>query len=113
MTERRMLILPAELVRKIEENRGDLSQAEFIKFLINSRLEEKAPSKEGYVTTETLAEFEHGIKELMRSFMDFFVSYGLELGQSKDNHQLEKLTQQLQELETSEEPPLGRKRPRA
>ena len=34
MSEKRMLIMPAELVRKIDENRGDMSQAEFISFLI-------------------------------------------------------------------------------
>ena len=40
MAEKRMLIMPAELIKKIDENRGDMSQAEFIDFLIESQLKE-------------------------------------------------------------------------
>ena len=103
-----MLIVPAELVRKIDGNRGDLSRAEFIELLIADKLGENAQGSEpaaNYVTVEALAEFEHGIKELMRSFLDFFVSYGLELGKSNGNDNLDKLTQQLKEMETSEQSP--------
>ena len=114
MSEKRMLIVPVDLVRKVDENRGDLSQAEFIDLLIDSRLEEKASEPGGqYITIEALAEFEHGIKELMRNFMDFFVSYGLEIGSNGGNNDLEKLTRQLQEIQTSEEPSTPKKRPRA
>ena len=111
MAEKRMVILPAELVRRIDENRGDLSQAQFVEFPIDSRLEENTPN-ERYVTVDTLAEFESGIKELMRNFLDFFVSYGLELGQRNDNNELEKLTQRLQESESSEKLSLRSKRPK-
>jgi len=38
MGEKRMLIVPAELIKKIDDNRGDMSQAEFIDFLIDSQL---------------------------------------------------------------------------
>ncbi|MCJ7743891.1 MAG: hypothetical protein MUO99_04945 [Dehalococcoidales bacterium] len=41
MSDKRMLILPAEVVNKIDENRGDMSQAEFIEFLITNQLKEK------------------------------------------------------------------------
>jgi hypothetical protein len=37
MSDKRMLILAEEIVRKINENRGDLSQGEFIEFLIESQ----------------------------------------------------------------------------
>ena len=108
MSEKRMLIVPAELVRKIDGNRGDLSRVEFIELLIEDKLEENAQGSEAtanYVTVEALAEFEHGIKELMRSFLDFFVSYGLELGKPNGNNDLDKLTKQLKELESSEQSP--------
>ena len=41
MAEKRMLIVPAELVKRINDNRGDLSQGEFINFLIDSRLKKE------------------------------------------------------------------------
>ncbi len=104
MPEKRMLILPAELVRKIDENRGDNTQAEFIEFLIDSRLEDKDKAKapgEKYVTREEFQALEEDIKKLMKSFLDFFVSYGLELGNKSPQAEFEELTSKLHELDSS------------
>lgn len=116
--------MPAELVKKIDENRGDMSQAEFIDFLINSQLKQvsederyvtkdtfrdfeqdikellKHVSKdERYVTKDALLEFEQGIKDLMRNFLEFVVSYGLELGKHPAKGDLEDLSQKLKGVE--------------
>ena len=103
MTEKRMLILPAELTKKIDDNRGDLSQAEFLNFLIDNQLKEvskpaagvshedmdqlkaefaKMLNKESYkyALKEEMAGFQEDTKKLMKSFVDFFIGYGLELG---------------------------------
>lgn len=120
MPEKRMLIMPADLVKKIDENRGDMSQAEFIDFLIDNQLKQvsederyvtrekfydfeqdikdlmKHVSKnERYVTKDTLLEFEQGVKDLMRNFLEFVVSYGLELGKHPAKDDLEDLSQKL------------------
>ena len=103
MPEKRMLIVPAELVRKIDENRGDMTQAEFVEFLIDSQLKEKVkePGEEKkYVTGEELRSFEADIKQLLKSFLDFFVNYGLELGKGPPKSEFEELTTRLHELET-------------
>jgi len=101
MVDKRMLIVPAELVRKIDENRGDMSQAEFIEFFINSQLQEpKEKAKEQqYVTKEELRVFEEDVKNLLRRSLDFFVNYGLELGKQSPNTDFEGLTSRLHELE--------------
>ena len=85
MPEKRMLILPAGVVEKINNNRGDMTQADFIDFLIDTHLNESAgkkqkSGKQDFVTREELAEFEQTIKGLMRNFIDFFTSYALDLG---------------------------------
>ena len=124
MTEKRMLIIPSELVKKIDENRGDLSQAEFIHCLIQNTLEEriKEPScatkgeleefsqthSKKYVTQEELAAFEQDLKKLFKQFIDFFISYGLELGKQVPLSELEEFTGKLGELE-SNLPPGGGK----
>lgn len=100
MPEKRMLIVPAELVKRIDENRGDMSQADFINFLIDSRLEQ-GNKEQHYVTQETLQEFEQGIKDLLRNFLEFFVSYGLELGKQPVKGDLEELSQRLRGMEKS------------
>jgi len=98
MPEKRMLIVPAELVRKIDENRGDISQAEFINFLIDSQLKE-TPKEQQYATKEEIRSLELDIKKLLKSFVDFFVSYGLELGKQSAKTEFEELSNKLQGLE--------------
>jgi len=97
MPEKRMLILPAELVRRIDENRGDMSQAEFIDFLIDSQLKDK-PKEQQYATKEEIHSLEVDMKKLLKSFLDFFVSYGLELGKHPAKTGLEELSNKLEEL---------------
>ena len=103
MTEKRMLILPAELVKKIDDNRGDVPQAEFIDYLIESHLKgsinpnnavtledleavkadvAKMLNRESYkyALKEEMAGFQEDTKKLLKSFVDFFIGYGLELG---------------------------------
>ena len=108
MSEKRMLIVPAELVRTIDENRGDMTQAEFIDFLIENQLKQRVKEREDreYVTREEILSFkeeirlfEEDIKKLLKSFLDFFVSYGLELGKGSPKTEFEELTTKLHELE--------------
>ena len=90
-----MLVVPADLARKIDENRGDMGQAEFIGYLIDSQLKQATKSNDGYVTEDALHEFESGIKDLLRSFLEFVVTYGLELGKYPDKSDLEELGKKL------------------
>ena len=121
MDEKRMLIMPAELVKKIDDNRGDMKQAEFIDFLINnqlkadgqepqsvteeeiralvdSQLKEKGKELQ-YVTKEEVRSLEQDIKKLLRNFIDFFVNYGMELGKQAPKSEFEELSSKLHELE--------------
>ena len=98
MAEKRMLIVPAELVKKIDDNRGDMTQAEFIDFLIDGQLKEEIKEQK-YATKEEIRSFEQDMKKLLKNFLDFFVSYGLELGKESPKTEFEELTSKLQELE--------------
>jgi len=105
VVKKRMLIVPAELIDRIDENRGDMSQAEFIDFLIDSQLKEEtkglkhATKEQQYVTREEIRSLEQDIKKLLRSFLDFFVSYGLEMGKQSPKTEFEELVGKLQGLE--------------
>jgi len=121
MSEKRMLILPAELTQKINDNRGDLSQAEFIDFLIESHIKEEAKEpkyvtkeeieslkrdvkkillqEQKYTTKEEIQAFQQDTKKLLRSFLDFFIGYGLELGKPSPAGDLKELASKLQGLE--------------
>jgi len=101
MPDKRMLIVPVELVKKIDDNRGDMSQADFIDFLIDSQIKQEAKQQKEkeYATKEEIRSFEQDIKNLLKNFLDFFVSYGLELGKQSPQTEFEELTNKLQGLE--------------
>ena len=102
MSEKRMLIVDAELVKKVDDNRGDMGQSEFINFLIETQLKEKEEGKkQGDVTREEFHQFQEGTKELLRNFLEFFISYGLELGKQPGDNEFEQLAQKLQSLGSS------------
>ncbi len=105
MPDKRMLIVDAEVVRKVDENRGDLSCSEFLTYLIDGRLEEdtvKQNVNQNYVSKEEFAQLEQGIKELLRNFLEFFLSYGLELGKQPQDETFKDLSQKLQALGNSD-----------
>jgi hypothetical protein len=102
MSEKRMLIVDAELVKKIDDNCGDMGRSEFINFLIESELKEKEEGKkQGSVTREEFHQFQEGTKELLRNFLEFFISYGLELGKQPSDNEFEQLARKLQSLGSS------------
>jgi hypothetical protein len=99
MSEKRMLIVDAELVKKVDDNRGDMGRSEFIDFLIESQLMEKEEGKKrDGVTREEFHQFQEGTKELLRNFLEFFISYGLELGKQPSDSEFEQLTRKLHSL---------------
>ncbi len=100
MSEKRILIVDTELLARIDQNRGDMSRSEFIDFLINSQLGEDADSASSnqYVSKEEYQEFSQGMKDLLRRFLDFFISYGVELGQQPKDSTFSELVQKLQSL---------------
>ncbi len=97
MADKRMLIIDADIARRIDENRGDMSYSEFLDFLIDSRLKEPATSN-AYVDKEEFNQFAAGMKELLRNFLEFFLSYGLELGKQPQDKTFQELSQKLQTL---------------
>jgi hypothetical protein len=67
MSEKRMLIVENDLLKKIDENRGEMSRSEFISFLLNSQIGEDAQSStisNQYVTREEYQEFALGMKDV-------------------------------------------------
>jgi len=108
MSEKRMLVVDSDLVKKIDENRGELSRSEFIDLLIEGQLldkedgaKAKSSSGDDTVTREEFVQFQEGAKELLRSFLDFFINYGLELGREPRDEEFEQLSRKLRTLARS------------
>ena len=87
MTEKRMLVIDADLLGKIDASRGELSRPEFLNLLYESHLDPGAVRGDAgadHVSRHEFTEFSRGIRELMRNFLEFALSYGLELGRQPE-----------------------------
>jgi len=96
-----MLIVDAEVARKIDENRGDMNRSAFLNFLVDNQLEEDTGNQndnQNYVNKEEFYQFAQIMKELLRNFLEFFLSYGLALGEQPQDKTFNELSQQLQAL---------------
>ena len=100
MAEKRMLIVDAEVAGKIDQNRGDMNRSEFLNFLMDDQLKEVTENQD-YVSKEEFYHFAQGMKELLRNFLEFFISYGLELGKQPQDKTFTELSQKLQTLGSS------------
>lgn len=100
VADKRMLIIDAEIAKKIDENRGDMSYSEFLGFLIDGQLNAHTGNN-NYVDKEEFHNFAAGMKELLRNFLEFFLSYGLELGKQPQDKTFQELSQKLQALDSS------------
>ena len=102
MSEKRMLIVDAGVIARIDENRGDMGRSDFISFLIDSCLkqgsEEEESKKPQYITMEEFNYSQQGMRDLLRSFLEFFIAYGLEMGKLPEDKTFEELTHKLQSL---------------
>jgi hypothetical protein len=111
LADKRMLIVPDELVQKIDDNRGEMSRAEFLDFLIEGQLKEAAREKQpaaqyatrddikALATRDELRIMEQDLKALLKSFLDFFLSYGLEIGKEPQEGDLAEIASKLKGLE--------------
>ncbi len=120
MTEKGMLILSKDLIERVDQNRGDLSREEFIDFCIDMclekgeaepaekpegygaereptmRTEEKGPS--AYATVKEFQEFKRGMADILRTFLEFFITFGLELGKGKGIEDIDYLKTRLRKI---------------
>ena len=73
-----VLNLSPEIMKVIDRSRGQLSRSEFLNCVVRSWCLEQCATQR-YITQREIREFEEGIKELLRSFLEFVVSYGLDI----------------------------------
>ena len=114
MSERQLLVVERQLIEKIDENRGDVDREAFIRLCVESCLEGIGPARPEraepvprpgkpapaplYVSKAEFEEFRRGIRAVLHSFLDFYMTYGIEMGASRSPAELRRLKEQLRAL---------------
>ena len=92
------MVVKEDVVKQIDENRGEMNRTEFVNYLIQSQLRE-CYNQHDYVAKEEFQQFAKQITELLHSFLQFFVSYGMALGIRRQSENFEALSQRLESLD--------------
>ena len=90
-----IMVVKEDVVKQIDENRGEMNRTEFVTYLIQCQLKESFKQQD-YVSKEEFQNFTKEIMELLHNFLQFFVSYGIVLGQRPPNEDFQELDQQLE-----------------
>ena len=99
-----VMVVKEDIVRQIDENRGEMNRTEFVNYLIQYQLRQRY-DRENYVTRDEFQSFKKEIMELLHNFLQFFVSYGMGLGRPPYREDYQNLSQQLDSLDKSDEEP--------
>src|SRR4030065_327746 len=89
-----IMVVKEDVVKQIDENRGELNRTEFVNYLIQCQLKE-CDNQNDYVKREEFHQFTREMTELIQNFLQFFVSYGMAVGQRAQNEDLPVLKRQL------------------
>ena len=97
-----IMVVKQDVVKQIDQNRGEMNRTEFVNYLIQCQLKEISDPKK-YVSQEEFQLFAHQVTELLHDFLEFFVSYGMAMGRGQHEAEIESLSQQLQSFSQTDE----------
>ena len=97
-----IMVVKEDVVKQIDGNRGEMNRTEFVNYLIQCQLKEHYNHQE-YIAREEFQQFTRQIMELLHNFLQFFVSYGMALGGTDQNSDIQLLSQQLESFYKTDE----------
>ena len=98
-----IMVVKEDIVKQIDNNRGEMNRTEFVNYLIQCQLKEFYNQNE-YVEKTEFRQFTKQIMELLHNFLQFFVSYGMSMSGKNQQADIQILSQQ---LESFYKPELG------
>jgi hypothetical protein len=90
-----IMVVKEDIVKQIDENRGEMNRTEFVNYLIQCQLKEKLNQKNN-VSREEFQYFTHQMMDLLHNFLQFFVSYGMAMSKGQQNADVQALNKQLE-----------------
>jgi uncharacterized pyridoxal phosphate-containing UPF0001 family protein len=98
-----IMVVKEDVVKQIDENRGEMTRTEFVNYLIQCQL--RQASQKDSVSREEYQQFVVQITDLLQNFLQFFISYGMAMGQGRNITDIQALNQQLESLHPKDEDP--------
>lgn len=96
-----IMVVKEDIVKQIDENRGEMNRTEFVNYLIQCQLKEQNGQKKT-VSQEEFRNFARQMTDTLHNFLQFFVSYGMSMGKNQPDTDIQVLNKQLESLLNNE-----------
>jgi len=97
-----IMVVKEDIVKQIDDHRGEMNRTEFVNYLIQYQLKEKLNQKKS-VTREEFQYFTRQMTDLLHNFLQFFVSYGMTMGKGQLDADVQALNKQLESFLSPDE----------
>jgi len=97
-----IMVVKEDVVKQIDENRGEMNRTEFVNYFIQCQLKEKNSQKKS-VSKEEFQAFTRQMTDTLHNFLQFFVSYGMSMGKNQQDTDIQNLNKQLENLLNNED----------
>lgn len=99
-----IMVVKEDVVKQVDEQRGEMNRTEFVNYLIQCQLKKEQEQKDKeYISREEFQNFSHQMIGLLHNFLQFFISYGMAMGQGQADTDIQALNQQLESFENPDE----------
>ncbi len=93
-----IMVVKEDIVKQIDEHRGEMNRTEFVNYLIQCQLKEQLNQKNG-ISVEDFQQFKHQTLELMRNMLEIFISSGLSMDKNQHDEDIQVLSKQLESFQ--------------
>jgi hypothetical protein len=90
-----IMVVKEDIVKQIDDHRGEMNRTEFVNYLIQCQLKEQENQKKN-VSREEFKSYTRQMTDLLHNFLQFFVSYGMSMGKSQKDTDIQMLNKQLE-----------------
>jgi hypothetical protein len=97
-----IMVVKEDIVKQVDENRGEMNRTEFVNYLIQCQLKERLNQKKS-VSREEFQYFTRQMMDLLHNFLEFFVSYGMAMGKGQLDEDVQSLNKQLESFLTPDD----------
>ena len=89
-----IMVVKEDVVKQIDEHRGEMNRTEFVNYLIQCQLKEQLNQKNSISIAE-FQQFKRQTLELIRNMLEIFISSCMSMDESRQNEEVRALSQQL------------------
>ena len=90
-----IMVVKEDIVKQVDENRGEMNRTEFVNYLIQCQLNERI-NKQKCITKEEFQVYTRQMTDLLHNFLQFFLSYGMSMNKGQLDESVQELNRQLE-----------------